>query len=448
MQKILQNKKRLGIGVSVLVVMLMGVWFLGIKTPAYAVFINGKQQFIVKDRGQVDLAVKQISQQVSKGKRPLELNSKLECKRTFVKRNVLLAADKIAPTLQKGLQFQTTAAEILVDGKKIVCLEDKNTAQKLLKNLKEANSWVGDGEKLVSAAFVEKVQVKEVKVSLGDVLSAKAAWNLITTGSASPEKYKIQEGDTLWSIARQNDMYVDDILKANNLHEDDTLDLGQEIILVKSKPYINVVAQIEGNNTEVIPYQTKIITDSNSASSIKIKNQGANGKKEVAYVLKKLNGNVEKKEVISEKIIEQAKDKVMVKGTRVIKVASRSGSVMGSGALAWPVSGYISQYFAVGGHTGIDIAGSIGSPIMAAADGTVTFAGWNGGYGNSIVINHGNGLSTRYAHCSKLMVSAGQSVSRGQTIALRGSTGNSTGPHLHFEVLSGGRFVNPLYYLR
>ena len=136
----------------------------------------------------------------------------------------------------------------------------------------------------------------------------------------------------------------------------------------------------------------------------------------------------------------------MVKGTRVIRVASRSGSGGGSGALAWPVYGPISQYF--GRHTGIDIAGSTGSAIQAAAAGTVTFAGWDGGYGKFVIINHGNGLVTRYGHCSSLLVSAGQSVSSGQTIGLRGSTGNSTGPHLHFEVLSGGSFVNPLSYLR
>jgi len=136
----------------------------------------------------------------------------------------------------------------------------------------------------------------------------------------------------------------------------------------------------------------------------------------------------------------------VVKGSRAIQLASRSGSVVGSGALCWPVSGYISQYF--GGHTGIDIAGSIGSSVLAAAGGTVSFAGWDGGYGKCIVINHGNGLSTRYAHLSSIQVSDGQSVSRGQTIGLRGSTGNSTGPHLHFEVLSGGSFVNPLNYLR
>lgn len=100
-------------------------------------------------------------------------------------------------------------------------------------------------------------------------------------------------------------------------------------------------------------------------------------------------------------------------------------------------------------HSGIDIGASSGSSIVAAESGTVLLAsyGYNGGYGNYIIINHGNGLTTRYAHCSSLSVSAGQSVTRGQVIAAVGSTGDSTGPHLHFEVRLNGTSYDPLNYV-
>ena len=100
-------------------------------------------------------------------------------------------------------------------------------------------------------------------------------------------------------------------------------------------------------------------------------------------------------------------------------------------------------------HTGIDIGAVHGSNICAAESGTVILAnyGWNGGYGNYIIINHGNGITTRYAHASQLYVTAGQSVSKGQVIAAVGTTGNSTGPHLHFEVRTNGSHTNPLNYL-
>ena len=122
-------------------------------------------------------------------------------------------------------------------------------------------------------------------------------------------------------------------------------------------------------------------------------------------------------------------------------------------SLIKPVSGTLSSRFGVssrvrsGAHTGLDIATSTGSPIKAAASGTVTFAGWKGSYGNLLVITHSNGVQTYYGHCSKLYASAGQSVSQGQTVAAVGSTGNSTGPHLHFEIRVNGVAYNPQRYV-
>ncbi len=100
-------------------------------------------------------------------------------------------------------------------------------------------------------------------------------------------------------------------------------------------------------------------------------------------------------------------------------------------------------------HTGVDIGATTGSNIVAAESGTVILAnyGWNGGYGNYIILSHGNGITTRYAHASQLYVTAGQKVSKGQVIAAVGTTGNSTGPHLHFEVRVNGSHTNPLNYL-
>jgi murein DD-endopeptidase MepM/ murein hydrolase activator NlpD len=98
-------------------------------------------------------------------------------------------------------------------------------------------------------------------------------------------------------------------------------------------------------------------------------------------------------------------------------------------------------------HTGIDFGASEGTPIKAAADGVVVSAGVQGGYGNTTIIDHGNSLATLYAHQSRMIVSSGQSVKRGQVIGYVGSTGNSTGPHLHFEVRVNGTPVDPMKYL-
>lgn len=122
-------------------------------------------------------------------------------------------------------------------------------------------------------------------------------------------------------------------------------------------------------------------------------------------------------------------------------------------SLIKPVSSYqmISSRFgrrSSGTHKGLDIAAQSGTTIVAAASGTVTSSGWsNTGYGNFVLISHGNGVQTLYGHCSKLYVSAGQYVEQGQAIATVGSTGNSTGPHLHLEIRVNGTRVNPQYYL-
>ena len=121
-----------------------------------------------------------------------------------------------------------------------------------------------------------------------------------------------------------------------------------------------------------------------------------------------------------------------------------------AGGLIWPVSGPITSPFGERWgrmHEGIDVAGASGTPIRAAAGGTVIYASWMEGYGNLVVIDHGDSLATAYAHQSQLAVSVGAEVTQGQVIGYVGSTGHSTGPHLHFEVRVNGQPVDPLGYL-
>jgi len=124
---------------------------------------------------------------------------------------------------------------------------------------------------------------------------------------------------------------------------------------------------------------------------------------------------------------------------------------LGSGSLLWPAgSRRITQYYSRR-HFGLDIGAPTGTPIYAVSDGSIIYSGWNsGGYGNMVIINHGGGLFTRYGHASKLLVKAGDEVKQGDTIALIGSTGRSTGPHLHFEVLKGDIYhrLNPLDFVK
>ncbi|NLO20694.1 MAG: peptidoglycan DD-metalloendopeptidase family protein [Syntrophomonadaceae bacterium] len=138
---------------------------------------------------------------------------------------------------------------------------------------------------------------------------------------------------------------------------------------------------------------------------------------------------------------------------------SQSGQQLGTGIYTWPTPGYGSITSAYGMryhpilktnklHTGVDVGAPMGAKIVAADSGKVIYAGWQGGYGQTIIIDHGAGMSTLYAHQSRFAVSSGKSVSKGDVIGYVGSTGWSTGPHLHFEVRINGNPTNPMSYLR
>ncbi len=168
--------------------------------------------------------------------------------------------------------------------------------------------------------------------------------------------------------------------------------------------------------------------------------------------------------------VEEVVSKLYVEKKTSVKVAKNTSSKASAGyvntatttssgkaslgvSLIRPISGTITSRFGsrssirVSAHTGLDISAPTGTAVKAAASGTVTFAGWKGSYGYMVAISHGNGIQTYYAHCSKLYVSAGQTVSQGQTISAVGSTGNSTGPHLHLEVRVNGVAYNPQNYV-
>lgn len=167
------------------------------------------------------------------------------------------------------------------------------------------------------------------------------------------------------------------------------------------------------------------------------------------------------KDAIVEELFKEPVKPVVASSSYGSNVYAATGSVNTSQTVSYdyvaigvnlirPVPGTITSPFGLrsrGTHTGLDIANSLGTPISAAADGVVTYAGWKGGYGNLMVIDHGGGIQTYYAHCTALYVAAGTPVSQGETVAAMGSTGNSTGPHLHLEVRVNGICQNPQNYV-
>ncbi len=238
-------------------------------------------------------------------------------------------------------------------------------------------------------------------------------------------------------------MYIDDILKLNpGLTEN--LKPGQVIYLSPAVPNVTVVTEKRIVYKEEIPFETKYTQDDKLyANQSKVLVEGKKGLKEVTAVVVSYNGIEVSKKIESENVLKNPVNKIVAVGSKRI-------SYIATGFFNYPARGTITSRFGQRWgrlHTGVDIAAPQGSPIYAADGGTVIFSGWESGYGYLVKIDHHNGYVTYYGHASKLLVKKGDKVAKGQKIALVGSTGHATGPHVHFEVRKNGVPVNPLPYL-
>ncbi len=201
-----------------------------------------------------------------------------------------------------------------------------------------------------------------------------------------------------------------------------------------------------------VNYGTKNVkTNKQVMGYYKVTTKGQNGITRKTETVESLNGSETSRKTISSEVISQPVDQVITIGTAPVKISATEKANISSAGFICPIKRgnfVISSYYGDGrNHKGIDLAANRGIAIFAAASGTVTYAGYDGDYGYSVVIDHGNGMKTRYAHANALCVSKGQTVSQGDMIATVGNTGYSTGNHLHFEIIINGTRVNPAPYI-
>lgn len=262
------------------------------------------------------------------------------------------------------------------------------------------------------------------------------------TSSEKPREeiiyYTVQAGDTVSTISRRFGITVNTVLWANDLSAFSLLRIGDRLTIL---PQSGVLYTVKKGDTlakiaQVYEIELEKILSCNSiGSSLSI------GQKLVIPGAKKIT--------VSSSIAKKTKNSYT--GISIIKDLIKPPSSKPTGnKMAWPAGGHrISQYFSWR-HPGLDIANKVGTPIYASDSGVVIISqgGYNGGYGNTIVVDHGGGKKTRYGHASKLFVKVGDVVEKGETIAAMGSTGRSTGSHLHFEVIINGSKYNPLSYIK
>ncbi|MEH7382019.1 M23 family metallopeptidase [Bacillus sp. JJ1533] len=371
-----------------------------------------------------------------------------------------------AKKLEAELEIAAEVKAITVDGEPVAYLKNEEDANEALKQLKlqyvnedelqelearadseEPLPALAEGQsRLLDVSFKEKVSISDEKVLPEQVHNPADTVTLLQKGTLEEKKYQVKEGDVLGSIAVDHDLTTSQLLALNpEMKEDSLLRIGQELNVTAYKPFLTVVVKKEQNKKETIKFETKINENANMfKGDRKVTQEGQDGEKSVHYEYKTINGKTTETNKVGESIIKEPIAEIIEKGTKV--VPSR-----GSGQLAWPtVGGYISSHVGYRWgrlHKGLDIARPSNHAIKAADNGTVVEAGYDGSFGNKIVINHNNGMKTIYAHLSSIHVSVGQTVTKGQQIGVMGSTGHSTGTHLHFELYINGVLKNPIDYL-
>lgn len=297
---------------------------------------------------------------------------------------------------------------------------------------------------ICSITFEEDIEIIESYVPEAQILSVDEAFEFLTKENEEKQMYIVEPNDCMWTIAKNHNMSTSKLFELNeNITEKTTIYPGQQIVITVPEPELSVLVE------EVVEYEEEynapveyIYNDSWYTTKSVVRQEAESGYHEVKANVYTRNGKEYDREILAEDVIEEPVAKVVEVGTitpPTFIVPVNGGRVTSNyGWRAWQGKK----------HTGIDYGISTGTKVMASCGGTVIQAGWNGGYGYCVTIQHSNGIKTRYAHLSKVLVSVGQKVSQGQKIALSGNTGNSTGPHLHFEIIVNGSYVDPRTYLK
>ncbi len=353
------------------------------------------------------------------------------------------SADAILTNLSYLHNVSAYGYAILADGEPVTILETEAAAKNVLRSLREAYRSEDDPDAAVS--YREDVSIERVATTSNRIVDEEKAFEEIRNPSRATRVYTVAGGDTFSGIASLAGLTVSELHALNPDVNTEKLKVGQELALEAAKPAVTVITVSKETYEEEIPYETTYVDDEDlyQGESV-LQKPGENGSHLVTADVTRENGAVVSAEILSETVLTEPVSQVVLRGSKPVPARE------GTGTFIWPTAGYISSKFGMRWgrlHKGIDIARSTGTPIYAADGGTIQSSSWNDSYGYYVVISHGNGISTCYAHCSKLLVEIGEKVYQGQRIALMGSTGNSTGPHCHFEVRINEDPRDPLYYL-
>ena len=414
-----------------------------------AVIVNGENIGVVSSIDQFDESVRMVEERVSLGTNG-EYKLGFDIKYEFT----TSSAEDISTTnemIDKILRFSGTsivdAYGLYVDGELWAVCRDEETIDNVLESLLEPYQAKQTVEG-ATAAFMQETETVYGLYPAGLLCSEEDLKSII--GEVEGYKsYRIQTDDTLESIAMMNDTTVEALMELNpDLPEE--LIVGTDINVAKNDGKLSVKSVVRKTYEKKISFKTiKTKTKTLASGKTKVEQKGEDGLKEITSDFVYIDGKLSEEIVISEKTLKKAVDEKILVGTKTTGGGGGGGGGgVSTGKYMRPVSGgYVSSKYGYRGrefHTGVDFACPKGTPIMAADGGTVVSVIYsNRSYGYHVIIKHSNGEQTLYGHCSKIYVSIGDKVDKGQVIAAVGATGRATGNHLHFEVRRNGKHVYP-----
>ena len=420
---------------------------------ALAVQVNGETVGYVANEDVFNSAKEAVQERINYAGTDENTKWTVEPTYTISVAHSVLDENEMANAILKSSSDQISEGTALyLDGELTAVCSDGTALQSYLSSLLEPYEDPKDPN--VTVGFNKEVTL-ENGIYFNESFQQENDVESMLSGVQQQEKiYTVQTGDTLWSIAQKNDLTFRELCELNAnfkgaaLTETSNIQAGDELIVTKQEATLEVrITKIETWQEE-IPY-TSETTKSNeyNVGTKKTTQAGENGIRSVtAQRVYDTNGTQLSQQILSTEVIKEPVTEKIVVGT---KKQAKTSYITGSGQFIWPVPGYrnCSRWYG-GSHKGVDICAAAGTPIYASAGGTVTKAGYNKagagtGYGYSIIINHGNGYTTVYAHCLSLVVHAGQSVKQGQLIGYVGSTGRSSGNHCHFEIRRNGSYIAP-----
>ena len=436
------------------ILFLIGIIRYGTSlTYAVSVSVDGEELGIIADENDFRNAQKEVMQRVNQAgyhfKRSLEPEYTLRIvseDEQYVPVQVL--ADKLLAGTGADLR---DAWGVYVDGTFVGAVEDKERISKYLdENLNDYVQELSDNT--VSEVYYDKEVTYQEGVYLKDSLTdTDDIIAKLSKESKKESRYIVREGDSPQLVAAMYDMDLDELAELNPDMEE-RFEPGVILRVRTRHRYIPIAYTKEMTVTSYIDYGTvRVETSALNLGVEQVIAKGRLGKRESQVRVTYVDGIEQSRVTLSSAVTEEPIAEQIGVGTYSAAPQSTNTTLEGSGKYGWPVNGgYISSPF--GGernHKGLDIAAPMDTEIYAAESGTGMRAGWNsGGYGNYVIIEHPDGFLTYYAHCSSVVCYAGQWVERGQLIAYVGSTGDSTGPHCHFEVRENNICQNPADYLR